>query len=251
MSLLFSDIIFLIQFSCDLADVGIEEILLFNQFGCDSLIIIIIILLMSDIIIVSVSSCDLVDVGIMQKLFINQNGCDSLVIIIIILLFLDIILINIVFCQLEDVGIVIEILINQFGCDSVVIIIIILALLEIVVNVMFSYGLFEVSCVGGDDGMVVVDIFSIEFELFFSYSWFIGVSMLEVGNLLVGIYYVMVFSVNGCIVVDFVMFIVLEDLLINLNVSFIFCFGEIDGVVQVVVEGGILFYVYVFDGGVF
>ncbi len=250
-SLLPSDTTFLTQSSCDPADVGTEETLLSNQFGCDSLIITTTTLLTSDTTIVSASSCDPADVGTMQELFTNQNGCDSLVITTTTLLPSDTTLINTASCQPEDVGTVTEILTNQFGCDSVVITTTTLAPLEIAANVTSSYGPFEVSCAGGDDGMAAVDILSNEFEPPFSYSWSTGASTPEVGNLPAGTHYVTVSSANGCIAVDSVTLTAPEDLLINLNVSPISCFGETDGAVQVVAEGGTPPYVYALDGGAF
>ncbi len=250
-SLLPIDTTFLTQSSCDPADVGTEETLLSNQFGCDSLIVTTTTLLMSDTTMVSASNCDPAEVGTTQELFTNQNGCDSLVITTTTLLPSDTTLINTASCQPQDVGTVTEILTNQFGCDSVVITTTILAPLEVAANVTSSYGPFEVSCAGGDDGMAAVDILSSEFEPPFSYSWSTGASTAEVDNLPAGTHYVTVSNANGCTAVDSVTLTAPDELLINLNVSPISCFGETDGAVQVVAEGGTPPYVYALDGGAF
>ena len=114
-----------------------------------------------------------------------------------------------------------------------------------------SAGPFGVSCAGGDDGTAAVTVLSSGFEPPFSYSWSNGVNTAEVDNLPAGIHYATVTSANGCSAIDSVALAAPEELLLNLNVSPVSCFGETDGAVQIVAEGGTPSYVYAIDGGAF
>lgn len=250
-SLLSDDTTFIVQSSCDPAEVGTAETLLTNQFGCDSLILTTTTLLDSDTTLLSATSCDPAEVGTTEELLTNQAGCDSLVVITTTLLPTDTTLVNTSSCLSEDAGTVTEVLTNQFGCDSVVITTTVLSPLEINAIVMSNYGAYEVSCAGGEDGMASVEILSGDFEPPFSYNWSNGINTAEVDNLPAGTHYVTVTSANGCSAVDSVSLTAPEALLINLNVSPISCFGETDGAVQVVAEGGAAPYVYAIDSGAF
>ncbi|MEQ8702914.1 MAG: gliding motility-associated C-terminal domain-containing protein [Phaeodactylibacter sp.] len=250
-SLLPSDTTLIAQSSCDPAQVGTTETLLANQFGCDSLIVTITSLLPSDTIMLSNTSCDPADVGTTAELLTNQFGCDSLVITTTTLLPVDTTLLSASSCLPEEVGTVTEVLVNQFGCDSLVITTTTLAPLEIAAAITSTYGPYEVSCAGGDDGMATVEILSGDFQPPFTYAWSNGAASAAVDNLGAGTHSVTVTSANGCSAVDSITLTAPEALLINLNISPISCFGEADGAVQVVAEGGTPPYVYAIDDGAF
>ncbi len=250
-TLLPSDTTFLTEASCDPADVGTVEEILANQFGCDSLVVTTTTLLPSDTTLIMAASCDPADAGTTEEVFINQFGCDSLVVTTTTLLSSDTVTIEATSCQPDDVGTVTEVLTNQNGCDSIVTTITTLAPLEVSAAITSEYGGFSVSCEGGQDGAAAVEITSPGFEPPFTYTWSNGAATPEVEGLPAGAYTVTVSSANGCTAVDSVALTAPPDLRINLNVSPISCFGQTDGAVQVVAEGGAPPYVYAIDDAPF
>ena len=250
-TLLPSDTTFLTEASCDPADVGTVEEVLANQFGCDSLVVTTTELLPSDTTMIMASSCDPADAGTTEELLVNQFGCDSLIITTTTLLSSDTVTVEATSCQPEDVGTVTEIFTNQNGCDSIVTTITTLAPLEATAAITSEYGGFSVSCEGGQDGSAAVEITSPGFEPPFAYTWSNGADTPEVEGLPAGTYTVTVSNANGCTAVDSVTLTAPPDLRINLNVSPISCFGETDGAVQVVAEGGAPPYVYAIDDAPF
>jgi hypothetical protein len=116
-----SDTTFINLSSCNPLDTGIQEVMLTNNIGCDSLVI------------TTPACCRRIplslifkaviraDTGSVQNLLVNQFGCDSLVITNTSLLPTDTTFINLQSCNPSDTGSVQNLLVNQFGCDSLVI----------------------------------------------------------------------------------------------------------------------------------
>ena len=107
--------------TCNPQDTGTLQVLLTNQFGCDSLIITTISLLPSDTTLLTAQSCNPSDTGTVQVLLTNLSGCDSLVITSTSLLLSDTTLLSVQSCNPLDTGTVQVLLTNLSGCDSLVI----------------------------------------------------------------------------------------------------------------------------------
>jgi gliding motility-associated-like protein len=107
--------------SCNPADVGIDTVILNNQYSCDSVIITTTTLLPSDTTFLTETSCNPNDTGTVLVTLNNQYGCDSLIYTTTTLLPTDTTNINITTCDVAQVGTVSQTLTNQYGCDSLVI----------------------------------------------------------------------------------------------------------------------------------
>jgi len=120
-TLLHSDTTQLFAESCNPQDTGTTQVLLQNQFGCDSLVVTTTTLLPSDTTQLFAESCNPQDTGTTQVLLQNQFGCDSLVVTTTTLLPSDTTQLFAESCNPQDTGTVETLLQNQFGCDSLVI----------------------------------------------------------------------------------------------------------------------------------
>lgn len=81
--------------------------------------------------------------------------------------------------------------------------------------------------------------------VFYIYSWLVvGVNMFQLMNFGLGIYIVMVMDSNGCfgiveyVIVEVMLLVVMIEILVYIDVDF--C----NGIVIVIVFGGIFFYIY-------
>ncbi len=107
--------------TCDPAQAGVTQVLLSNQFGCDSLVITTTTLLPADTTNLAATTCDPALAGVTQVLLSNQFGCDSLVITTTTLLPSDTTNLAATTCDPAQAGVSQVLLSNQFGCDSLVI----------------------------------------------------------------------------------------------------------------------------------
>lgn len=104
--------------------------------------------------------------------------------------------------------------------------------------------LFEqqvVSCVQGDDGNIV--FFYISGIVLFSMIWLNGVVSIEISDLSVVIYSVMIIDIEGCIW-DLI-FVIMEFFLLVVNYSsgIVICVEGVDGILMLEeIIGGIVFY---------
>ncbi|MFT6021064.1 MAG: gliding motility-associated-like protein, partial [Saprospiraceae bacterium] len=105
----------------DPLEVGVEESLLQNTEGCDSLVITTTSFLESDTTYVPETSCDLMEVGVEESLLQNTEGCDSLVITTTSFLESDTTYVPETSCDPLEVGVVEMLLQNTEGCDSLVV----------------------------------------------------------------------------------------------------------------------------------
>jgi len=117
-----ADIVFLQDFTCEMSEVGVDTIVLNNQFGCDSLVITTTDLLASDTTNVTEFTCNPDDEGMSEVLLENQNGCDSLLIITTIFdaAAIDSTFVQEFTCDETMVGTVENMLEGSDGCDSIV-----------------------------------------------------------------------------------------------------------------------------------
>lgn len=106
------------------------------------------------------------------------------------------------------------------------------------VEIVF-FSVVDVICVGVQDGEIVV-VFN---GGILFYIW----SSLLIG-LMVGVYNFIVMDVVGCMDVLVVSVNELVVLLFSINVIVVGCFGESNGVIDLSVIGGILFYDYDWSG---
>lgn len=135
------------------------------------------------------------------------------------------------------VGIYIVIVIDVNECEVMVMVII-----EEVFEFDINVDVFEVVCGVGNIGEVFVEV--IGGLLFYIYEWSIGEFDINIENFFEGIYFVMVMDVNGCMKVEEIFIEVIEDFFIIVVLRDVFCNGDNIGSILVIVEGGIVFYLY-------
>jgi gliding motility-associated-like protein len=107
--------------TCDMAQVGVVENVLPNQFGCDSTIITTTTLITADTTLLNSTTCDPQAAGISTNTFQGQSGCDSVVIETILLLPSDTTHLSSGNCDVAATGVFTQVLTNSVGCDSVII----------------------------------------------------------------------------------------------------------------------------------
>lgn len=118
---LFRDSIFIQSHTCDPSQAGMQKRLFKNQFGCDSIIQVEIILDPSQQINLIKYSCLPADTGNRVQIFKNQFGCDSVIQTHTALLKSDSTWIQKYTCKSNEAGITTTNLINRNGCDSFII----------------------------------------------------------------------------------------------------------------------------------
>lgn len=105
---------------------------------------------------------------------------------------------------------------------------------------LVQFGIVNLFCMGFFDGVIIINI--VNGQLFYQYNFNDGngfVIINFVSGLSVGAYIVNVFDVNLC---EGIFNIVFEDLfllVVGLDVQGISCFGEVDVLIIVILEGGI------------
>jgi len=115
-----SDVNYIFQTSCDSTEAGIDSLLMSNQHGCDSLVIVETEFSKNEKTFIDSAICGLT-LEFSDTLLLSGHRCDSLVIRNFKSLKEDTFFISKLSCNPLDTGIFKDHLINQFGCDSVVI----------------------------------------------------------------------------------------------------------------------------------
>lgn len=140
-------------------------------------------------------------------------------------------------------GIYIVIVMDVKGCIVVVSV-------EIIENILFLALNLEVfvfiSCKGG---VGVLNVVIIGGKLLFVYVWSNGVIELQVVGLVVGVYQFMFIDVVGIMVEAEIILIELVVFFVKVIVVQLVSMNNSDGVVKVIVIGGIVFYIYVWSIG--
>ena len=105
----------------------------------------------------------------------------------------------------------------------------------------------NVSCNGGNDGAIDLTLSGGNPPYYF--TWSIGASTEDISALSAGTYNLMLFDDNSCSVAD--AFIVAESTVLMLNASTtnVSCYGELSGIVNVSVIGGVTPYSYNWSNG--
>ncbi len=122
--LLASDTTNLMEFTCNPDDEGLSEVLLENEAGCDSLLIINTIFDANaiDTTFAQAFTCDEDMVGTVENMLVGTDGCDSIVFVTTDLLASDTTNLMEFTCNPDDEGLSEVLLQNQAGCDSLLII---------------------------------------------------------------------------------------------------------------------------------
>lgn len=116
----------------------------------------------------------------------------------------------------------------------------------VVIEVVLSFGVIisgdEIVCDFEGEGFVMAIL--IGGILLFIYNWSNGSFVVFIGNLLEGIYIVMVIDVFGCIVIEFIDIEIVDDFIFDIIVINLFCLEDENGSIFVEGWGGIFFYIY-------
>ncbi len=236
--------------SCNPNDVGVFTQLLMNQHGCDSLVITNISFSLSDTTEIFSGSCDPTQTGVFENLYINQFACDSLVIHHVALLESHSIDITTTTCDPELEGISIDTFVNHFGCDSVIVsTTFLLASPQIMLESVYDYHGYDVSCAGAMDGRARVLVSNSQGP--FTYLWSDGSTDDELFQIGAELFNITVTNENGCTASGAIELTEPPGIDVLITVGELRCFGENDGSIDVLVSGGVPDYTYAINDGIF
>ncbi|TXB56860.1 hypothetical protein, partial [Phaeodactylibacter luteus] len=249
--LLPSDTTIIMAATCDPGLAGEDQQSFVNQFGCDSTVITITQLLPSDTTIIMAATCDPDLAGEVQQSFVNQSGCDSTVITITQLLPSDLVQVQASSCDPAQAGTDTLFLQNQAGCDSIVVITTQLVQMQAQAGITSDYNGFAVSCEGGSDAQLSAEVTTPGFQPPFSFIWSDGAQGPQRNGVPAGAYTVTVTDANGCSATASVTAQSPPPILLSLSVSPISCFGDQDGGIQAMAQGGLPPFLFSRDGAPF
>lgn len=231
--------------SCFPQDTGSFIQSLVNQWGCDSIVTTQVSLLPSHTTALASTTCDLGQAGQFITVLQNQFGCDSTITLNVEYLEPDTTVLGDFTCEIMEVGVVETLYQNTHGCDSLVISTIdLFPLPQVVIQSLFDYSGYDVSCFGGNDGSLEAEVTGLPA---FQYLWSTGFDQALLQDVSAGTYFVSVTDGNGCVDSDEWNVTEPLPLEIALQVSEPECFEDELGIIIIVAEGGIGPYQYSLD----
>lgn len=100
------------------------------------------------------------------------------------------------------------------------------------------------------DGIGEVIVNFIGGIFFYIYQWNNGFMVFVILGVFVGFYSVIVMDENGCMVFQIFVIFQFIEIQVDVNVGGLVCFGDMNGIVMVMVSGGMFFYIYEWSIGV-
>ncbi len=234
--------------SCDSSDVGVSVQELVNQYGCDSIVTTYIAFSLSDTTNIFLGTCDSSQTGIFEFMHTNQFGCDSLVIHTVYLLENHVVNIQSTTCDPDMAGNYSDTLTNQFGCDSIVLTTIdLLPQPQVVLESVYTYNGFDISCYGAEDGAIRATVSNGQGP--YDYVWSdtsIGEELNQIGS---GLYTIAVTDVNGCTASGAIELNEPENIELVITIGQLDCFGDDDGSINVTTNGGVQVFTFALNDG--
>lgn len=243
-----SDNIILHLTSCDSTDIGTSVQEFVNQYGCDSIVTTYITFSLSDTTNLLLGTCDSSQAGVFKFVYTNQFGCDSLVTYTLYLLESHVVSIQSTTCDPDLAGSFSDTLTNQFGCDSIVFTTIdLLPQPQVVLESVYRYNGFDISCYGAEDAAIRATIINGQGP--YAYLWSDTSSGEELNHIGPGHYTITVTDVNGCTTSEAIELNGPENIEMVITIGQLDCFGDHDGTINVATNGGVQPFTFELNDG--